>query len=74
MTNDHYPDSSKEDRGDPNRFRMFKDRSQWGWVQRLHGWLGEDQWSRKERHLAEQERGYRLHLGGVFIKGNSGLD
>ena len=45
-----------------------------GWLQRLYGWLGENEWSGKERHLAEQVCSYRLHLGGVLIKGNAGLD
>ena len=74
MTNDHYPDSGKEDRGDPERFRMFKNRSQWRWLQWLHGRFSEDRWRKRERYLAERERYNRLHLGGVFIKGNAGLD
>ena len=66
--------SRKKNQSNPIRRRISKSRSQWRWLQRIHGWLIEDEWSRKERHLAEQERGYRLHLGGVFIKGNAGLD
>ncbi len=74
MTNEHNTRSREEDRPNSVRRRVPKSSSQWRWLQRIHGWLNEDEWSRKERHLAEQERGYRLHLGGVFIKGNSGLD
>ena len=74
MINDHYPDSGKEDRGDPERFRMFKNRSQWRWLQWLHGWLVQDVWERKRRHAIEREYGYRLHLGGVFNERDPRLD
>ena len=49
--------SRKKNQSNPIRRRISKSRSQWRWLQRIHGWLIEDEWSRKEGHLAEQERG-----------------
>ena len=72
--NGHNTSSRKENKPNSIRRRIFKGGGQWRWLQRLHGGLVEDRWSQRERHMAERELGYRLHLGGVFIKGNSGLD
>ena len=72
--NEYNTSGRTEDQPDSIRGRVPKGRSQWGWVQWIHGWLGKNEWRRRERHLAEQERGYRLHLGGVLIRSNARLD
>ena len=74
MTDEHYPYSRTENQSDPERLRIFESGSQWRWLQWLHGRFSEDRWRKRERYLAERERYNRLHLGGVFIKGNAGLD
>ena len=74
MNDEHYPFGKGEDQPDTNRFRVFKNRGQWGWLQWLYRGLVEDRWSKRERYLAEREGNHRSHLGGVFISRDSGLD
>jgi len=72
--NGYHPVSREEDTANSNRCSLSKGRSKWWWMQWLYSGLVEDRWSKRERHLSEIQRGNRSHLGGVFIKGNSGLD
>ena len=74
MTDEHHPFSRTENQSDPERLRILESGSQWRWLQWLYGRFSEDRWRKRERYLAERERHNRLHLGGVFIKGNVGLD
>ena len=74
MNDEHYPFSNSEDQPDPNRFRIFAGRGKWRWLQWLYRGFNEDRWSKRERYVAEREGYYRSHLGGVFIRGNSGVD
>ena len=73
MNDEHYPFSRGEDKPDTDRFRIFKNRGQWRWLQWIHRGLVEDRWSKRERYLAERKGYNRSHLGGVFITRNSGL-
>jgi len=74
VNDEHYPFSRGEDQPDAGRFRAFKNRSQWRWLQWLYRGINEDRWTRRERHLSEIERGNRSHLGGVFVAGHTRLE
>ena len=74
MSDEHYPFSGEENQPDPDRFRIFKNRGQWRWLQWIYRGIVEDRWSKRERYLAEREGYNRSHLGGVFIPRDSGLD